>query len=247
MTPLPVAGSPPPAAATVAGAADLARPGDGGHARPAGSSSRPTPSTGDLLADVRRDRLPRPPARRRSGCRPRPPTRRSARCSWPPPRRPWPRRPPLVAVPPAGAHRRRPRPSGGAHRRAGHRRADVLRRPARRRCPARRRPCCPRPPPSAWRCHGDQLRHRRRAGSRGDRRRSPWPTRRARHRPRRRRRGGQSPDQVTLRRAGRSRLAAPLPVAGGHLYDLDRDDRHPAGQQANPAGSTQQFLVQISG
>ncbi|MGD0393905.1 MAG: hypothetical protein ABSC41_14825, partial [Acidimicrobiales bacterium] len=58
-------------------------------------------------------------------------------------------------------------------------------------------------------------------------------------------RGGTTQTRITLRSGSSVALTLPpLPVAGGHLYDLSLAVAIPP--QANPAGSSQKFLIQIS-
>jgi hypothetical protein len=53
---------------------------------------------------------------------------------------------------------------------------------------------------------------------------------------------------VTLRAGGSAALVfAPVRVAGGHVYLVTVSIAIPAGQQSQPQGSTQQFLLQITG
>jgi hypothetical protein len=60
-------------------------------------------------------------------------------------------------------------------------------------------------------------------------------------------RGGSSRAVVTLQPAASvAPDLAPLAVAAGHLYTLTVSVAIPAGQ-ADPTGSTQQFLIRISG
>ncbi len=61
-------------------------------------------------------------------------------------------------------------------------------------------------------------------------------------------RGGRSQTQVTLPSGGSAALSLPsVSVSSGHLYDLDLTIGVPPSQAAhNPAGSSQQFLLQIS-
>jgi len=59
------------------------------------------------------------------------------------------------------------------------------------------------------------------------------------------RRGGSTQTKVTLRSGSSIALSLPpLPVAGGHLYELAVSVAVPP--QANPAGASQRFLIQIS-
>jgi hypothetical protein len=59
-------------------------------------------------------------------------------------------------------------------------------------------------------------------------------------------RGRTTQTKVTLRSGSSVALSMPpLTVAGGHLYELSLAVAIPP--QANPAGSTQKFLIQISG
>jgi hypothetical protein len=52
---------------------------------------------------------------------------------------------------------------------------------------------------------------------------------------------------VTLRAGGSAALVfAPVPVVGGHRYLVTVSIAIPAGQQSQPQGSTQQFLLQIT-
>ena len=62
-------------------------------------------------------------------------------------------------------------------------------------------------------------------------------------------RGGRAQTQVTLLSGSSAALSFPsVSVASGHLYDLDLSIALPPSQAAhNPAGSSQQFLLQISG
>ncbi len=58
-------------------------------------------------------------------------------------------------------------------------------------------------------------------------------------------RGGTTQTRITLRPGSSVALTlSPLPVAGGHLYELSLAVAIPP--QANPAGSSQKFLIQIS-
>jgi hypothetical protein len=60
-------------------------------------------------------------------------------------------------------------------------------------------------------------------------------------------RGGKDQQRVTLASGSSVALTMPpLTVAGGHLYLLDVSVAVPT-DQANPAGTTQQFLLQITG
>ena len=98
---------------------------------------------------------------------------------------------------------------------------------------------------SRWRHHGDQLRHGGRDRGGGDPDGHPVRTRRAPPPPRPARRGGTTQTKVTLRSGSSVALSLPpLPVAGGHLYELAVTVAVPP--QANPAGASQTFLIQIS-
>ena len=58
-------------------------------------------------------------------------------------------------------------------------------------------------------------------------------------------RGGTTQTRITLRPGSSVALTlSPLPVAGGHLYELSLAVAIPP--EANPAGSSQKFLIQIS-
>jgi hypothetical protein len=61
-------------------------------------------------------------------------------------------------------------------------------------------------------------------------------------------RGGRAQTQVTLLSGSSAAVSLPaVSVASGHLYDLDLSIAVPPGQAAHdPAGSSQQFLLQIS-